>query len=73
MNSDTVLIYYAAFIGVTIIINICIYIHVKHQIDKSSNEDIKKVKEELLKKKKGKHHEGASGDCKKHLYYRHQL
>ena len=57
MNSDTVLIYYAAFIGGTIIINICIYIHVKRQIDKSSNEDIKKVKEELLKKKKGKHHE----------------
>ena len=57
MNSDTVLIYYAAFMGVTIIINICIYIHVKRQIDKSSNEGTKKVKEELLKKKKGKHHE----------------
>ena len=57
MNSDTVLIYYAAFIGVTIIINICIYIHVKRQIDKSSNEEIKRMKEEMLHKKKGKKHE----------------
>ena len=57
MSNDSMLICYVIFIGIVVIINICVYIHVKHQIDKSSSEEIEKVKEELLHKKKGKRHE----------------
>ena len=57
MSNDTTLLYYLIFTGIIVLINICVYIHVKHQIDKSSNEDIKRMKEEMLHKKKGKKHE----------------
>ena len=57
MTDDITLIYYIIFTAIVVIINIAVYIHVKHQIDKSSNEEIKKMKEEMLQKKKGKRHE----------------
>ena len=57
MTNDTTLIYYLIFTGIIVLINICVYIHVKHQIDKSFNEEIKRMKEEMLHKKKGKNHE----------------
>ena len=57
MTNDMTLILYAVAIVVVVIINIGVYIHVKHQIDKSSSEEIKRVKEEMLQKKKGNRHE----------------
>ena len=49
--------YYIVFTAIIVLINISVYIHVKHLIDKSSDEEIKKLKEEMLNEKKGKRDE----------------